>query len=373
MNFKRINIVLEDKVILTSIEIKNGKIYSIGKTADKEGFDYPEYYLVPGFIDIHIHGSNGADTMDGTEETFQIISESLIKEGTTSFLATTMTASKEAILTSAKIAKHAHYKGAQLLGLHVEGPFLHPLAKGAQNERYLTNPSVAFFDEINQYANIKVLTIAPELPHGLELIQHAANQGVVASIGHTKATYQEVLQAIKAGAKQVTHGYNAMTPFTHREPGVVGAMLLHNELNAELIADGIHVSKEAIQLLYRNKTKEHIILITDAIRAKNLKDGIYDLGGQDVHVCAEEARLTDGTLAGSILTMNHAIRNMKEFCAIPLQDAVYMATVTPAKTLGIYEQKGSIQEGKVADLVVLDQHFAVKKTIISGEIVYESN
>ncbi len=365
-------------VITTDIGIEDGKIAYIGngekeieKICDIDGI------LVPGFIDEHIHGAGGSDAMDATNEALQTISEYLAMEGTTGFLATTMTQSKENINNALKAAasaiKNGKFRGAEVLGVHLEGPFISPKHVGAQPLEYVLNPSVAEFEKFQRAAegNIKIVTLAPEENGGTELTEALKKQGVVASIGHTGATFSDVEKAVRSGARSVTHTYNAQTGLHHREAGVVGAAMLFNELNCEMICDGIHVSIPAIKLVIKNKPHDKFTLITDAMRAKGMPDGVSELGGQEVFVKGGEARLKDGTLAGSVLKMNVAIKNLVERVGVPFTDAVDFATANPAKNIGLFGERGSIEVGKRADFTVLKKDYEVEMTMVGGNVVYK--
>lgn len=352
-----------------------------GGTEGAEVISLPENATVfPGFIDEHIHGAGGADAIDGTVSALRTIAETIAEEGTTTFLATTMTQSKENILAALRAVKEyreaAPETGARLLGVHLEGPFITAAHKGAQPLEYVAKPDIDVFDEYNAASGnaIKIVTLAPEEEGALSLIAHLSSIGVVASLGHTGATCADIQEAVKAGAKNITHTYNAQSPLHHREIGTVGSALLFDELNAELIADTIHVSVPAIQLLVKCKPKEKLTLITDAMRAKGLvaADGESDLGGQVVIVKNGEARLKDGTLAGSVLRMNRAVQNLVEKAGVPLLQAVDYATINPAKSLGIDGEAGSIRVGKRSDFVILDDKFNVLYTVRGGNIVYRA-
>lgn len=332
--------------------------------------------VVPGFIDEHIHGAGGFDVMDGTEEALKVISYCLAKEGTTGFLATTMTQPRDRITQALKAVRVAvdngEMPGARVLGAHLEGPFLSLRHLGAQPVESVEDPSIARFNEYDAAAGgtIKIVTLAPETPGGEELIKYLSGKGVVASIGHSDATYSEVFVALKTGATSVTHLFNAQRGLHHREIGVVGSALLLDELNCELICDTIHLSVPAIKLALKNKPKDKITLITDAMRAKGLPDGESELGGQAVLVENGEARLRDGTLAGSVLKMNVAVKNLVEKCGVPFTEAIDCATANPAKNLGVFHRYGSITVGKKADLTVLDEDYNVLLTIVGGKVVY---
>lgn len=364
-------------LIKTDIAIEDGKIAAIGKL-DVEPIFETDGIVLPGFIDEHIHGAGGADAMDGTEEALQSISEYVAKEGTTGFLATTMTQSPENIGKALKNVKNVRekgeYKGAEVLGVHLEGPFISPKHVGAQPLEYVAKPAPETFDKYNELSggNIKIVTLAPEVEGGLDLVKHLKNIGVVASIGHTGAKFSDVEAAVAAGASNVTHTYNAQTPLHHREAGVVGAAMLFDELNCEMICDTIHVSVPAIRIFVKNKPHDKFTLITDAMRAKGMPDGLSELGGQQVFVKNGEARLADGTLAGSVLKMNVAIKNLVEKVGVSLTEAVDFASANPAKNLGLYDERGSIEVGKRADFAVMDKDFNILCTVVGGKVVYKA-
>ena len=364
-------------LIRTDFAIEDGKIAAIGKL-DVEPIFETDGIVLPGFIDEHIHGAGGADAMDGTEEALQTISEYVAKEGTTGFLATTMTQSPENIGKALKNVKNVRekgeYKGAEVLGVHLEGPFISPKHVGAQPLEYVAKPAPETFDKYNELSggNIKIVTLAPEVEGGLDLVKHLKSIGVVASIGHTGAKFSDVEAAVAAGASNVTHTYNAQTPLHHREAGVVGAAMLFDELNCEMICDTIHVSVPAIKIFVKNKPHDKFTLITDAMRAKGIPDGLSELGGQQVFVKNGEARLADGTLAGSVLRMNVAIKNLVEKVGVSLTEAVDFASANPAKNLGLYDERGSIEVGKRADFAVMDKDFNILCTVVGGKVVYKA-
>lgn len=364
-------------IVKTNIGIENGRIAYIGNEENIEPIFETDGIVVPGFIDEHIHGAGGADAMDGTVEALQTISEFLAREGTTGFLATTMTQSPENITNALKAVKKVRekgeYKGAEVLGVHLEGPFISPKHVGAQPLEYVATPDAELFDKYNEASgnSIKIVTLAPEVEGGLGLVKHLSNMGVVASVGHTGGKYADVVNAVAAGATNVTHTYNAQTGLHHREAGVVGAAMLLDELNCEMICDTIHVSVPAIKLVIKNKPHDKYTLITDAMRAKGMPDGKSELGGQDVFVNNGEARLADGTLAGSVLKMNVAVKNLVEKAGVPFTDAIDFATYNPAKNIGVLNERGTIEVGKRADLTVLNSDFEVLYTLVNGKIVYK--
>ncbi len=365
-------------LVKTDIAFEDGKIVAIGKLDDVEPIFDTDGVVLPGFIDEHIHGAGGADAMDGTEQALQTISEYVAKEGTTGFLATTMTQSPENIGKALKnvktVREKGEYKGAEILGVHLEGPFISPKHVGAQPLEYVAKPAPETFDKYNEISggNIKVVTLAPEVEGGLDLVKHLAKIGVVASIGHTGAKFSDVEAAVAAGATNVTHTYNAQTPLHHREAGVVGAAMLIDELNCEMICDTIHVSVPAIKIFVKNKPHDKFTLITDAMRAKGMPDGLSELGGQQVFVKNGEARLADGTLAGSVLKMNVAVKNLVEKVGVSFTDAVDFASANPAKNLGLYDERGSIEVGKRADFAVMDKDYNILCTVIGGKVVYKA-
>lgn len=379
--------VLENEVAESIyINIEHGKIKEIGPIealpshlTDVEKIEISKaQHVVPGFIDVHIHGAAGADTMDATIEALETMARALPAEGTTSFLATTITQKHESIenaLRNAALYLKGHNDSGKsdILGVHLEGPFINAKRAGAQPKEYIIDPDIELFKHWQELAegSIKLVTVAPELENGTNFVAYLHENDVIASIGHSDAIYEEMEKAVEAGAKQVTHLFNGMRGIHHREPGVAGSALLFKELMVELIADGIHVRPEVMKLVINAKGTEGMILITDAMRAKCLKNGIYDLGGQDVSVADGKALLADGTLAGSILKMNDSIKNILEAADISLPEAVQMASVNPAKQLKVYDTKGSISVGKDADIAILSNEYQVELTICRGEIAYK--
>ncbi|MDO7485681.1 N-acetylglucosamine-6-phosphate deacetylase [Peribacillus sp. NPDC096622] len=366
------------------IKVVDGKIAEVGPVSQYKQDDdakvitlSPDYQVIPGAIDIHIHGASNSDAMDATHEALSTMAETLPKEGTTSFLATTMTQSTQAIesalLNAGKYIENQTQEHAEIVGIHLEGPFISPARKGAQPEEYIVDPDVTLFKKWQEMAEnqIKLVTLAPEQPNGLDLAAHLRGTGVVASIGHSDATFNQIDEAIQAGTTHVTHLYNGMRGLHHREPGVLGAAYLRDELYVELIADGIHCRPEMVKLAYNQITSERMILITDSLRAKWLEKGTYDLGGQPVNVDETRATLSDGTLAGSILKMNDAIKNTLEYTDCSMTDIIKMTAENPAKQLRIFDRKGSIQVGKDADLVILNDRLDVEMTFCRGNLAFK--
>ncbi|MEB2631488.1 N-acetylglucosamine-6-phosphate deacetylase [Peribacillus frigoritolerans] len=366
------------------IKVVDGKIAEVGPASQYKQDDdakvitlSPDYQVIPGAIDIHIHGASNSDAMDATHDALSTMAKTLPKEGTTSFLATTMTQSTQAIesalLNAGKYIENQTQEHAEIVGIHLEGPFISPARKGAQPEDYIVDPDVTLFKRWQEMAEnqIKLVTLAPEQPNGLDLAAHLRGTGVVASIGHSDATYDQIDEAIQAGTTHVTHLYNGMRGLHHREPGVLGAAYLRDELYVELIADGIHCRPEMIKLAYNQITSERMILITDSLRAKWLEKGTYDLGGQPVNVDETKATLSDGTLAGSILKMDDAIKNTMKYTDCSMTDIIKMTAENPAKQLRIFDRKGSIQVGKDADLVILNDRLDVEMTFCRGNLAFK--
>lgn len=370
-----------------AVSIYDGKIKNIGHENDFYEKDFERIidaggkYLSPGFIDIHNHGNFGYDTMDATFEAMDSISRFHIKNGVTGFLATTMTSSLNKIKKAIKnVVDYIEFQSkedqskkqkAQVLGVYLEGPYFSQEKKGAQNPKHLRNPDVKELEEFLDISkkNIKIVSLAPELPGALEVIRYLKSKGVVVSVGHSNAVFSEVKDGIDKGITLATHLYNGMRGFSHREPAVVGAVLTDERVFCEMICDGIHLHKAAMDIAVQMKGKDKIVLISDAMMAAGLEDGEYQLGGQKVFVKNGEARMSDGGLAGSTLTLNKAVYNMVNIVNIPLQDAVRMASLNPAKVIGIDDRKGSIEIGKDADLIIFDGDINISTVIVMGNVV----
>ena len=331
-------------------------------------------YVSPGLIDIHIHGYLGEDTSDGNAEGIFKMANGVVKNGVTSFCPTTMTVSMDEINKALDVVRSLKtesktWQGAEILGVNLEGPFINPKKKGAQAETHIKKPDAKFI--IDNADIIKLATLAPEMEGGCEAIKEITqNSKVVVSVGHTDATFEETLEGIEAGATHITHLFNAQTPLHHRNPGVVGAALLKN-VTTELIADTFHVHKGIFELLARVKG-DNLVLITDCTRAGGMPDGEYTLGGQPIFVNGVKCLLEDGTIAGSVLKLNEAVKNYRDNTDLPFWKVVAAATLNPAKAIGVDNCKGSLEAGKDADIIITDSDFNIVKTIIGGEIKYEA-
>jgi len=373
------------KVIKNGIVIvDDGVIEYVGekeKAADLVSYNnvYRGEYIVPGFIDIHCHGGNGYDTMDSTYEALKEISKFKAKNGCTGFLATTVTSSMKdttkALKNVNEYNKQSPKKGAEILGIHLEGPFINAKQKGAQREDLIIPLSVEVMEKFIEKSNglIKIVTYAPELDIDFKFTSFLNNKGIIPSVGHSFADYETIISAIRFGLKSSSHIFNQMKGIHHREPGTVGAILTEENLFAEIIADCIHVHPAIVNLLVKVKGVDKIIIITDAMRAAGLQDGIYDLGSLKVVVKNSEAHLESGNLAGSTLTMNRAVKNMIEKVGINIKESVRMASLNPARLLGLDKDRGSLTPGKRADIAVLDDNFQVICTIKKGKVIYSKD
>ena len=378
MLLKNCKIIFLDKIEKGSLLIENGIIKEINpsETNDSNSIDCNGLYVSPGFVDVHIHGAGGHDTMDGTFEAINEISKTICKYGTTSFTPTTMTMSANDILksmTSIKKAKLEGTDGAIVLGAHLEGPFISPSAIGAQNPNFLIAPSFENFKSMTGDAmdSVVSITMAPEVAGAKELASQLTDMGIRCSIGHTKATYEEAIEGIKCGFCHSTHLFNAMTGFTHREPGVVGATF-ESDITTETISDGIHISYPSLRIAYKQKGIDKTLLVTDAMCACGMPDGTYALGGQPVIVKNGAARLENGALAGSVLTLNKAVKNILDNSEYKLYEIIKMASYNGAKFCKVDDKKGQIKENFDADLVIFDENIDVKMTIVGGKIVYNN-
>lgn len=342
-------------------------------TGASQHLDASGCYLVPGFIDVHIHGAHGHDLMDGDPQALAAIARFLVQHGVTAFLPTTMSAPHpqiEAALEGAARWLQSPVSGARVLGVHLEGPYLSPDYPGAQPPTALRPPD---FDEFRSYLDrgvIRLVTLAPELDGAASLVREARRRNIAVAMGHSAATYEQAQTGFDWGISQATHTYNAMVGLHHRTPGALGATLTDDRVYAQLIADNIHVHPAAMSILARCKTPARTILISDAMRATGLGPGRYDLGGLPVQVEGDTCRLESGALAGSLLTLDAGLRNFMAATGLPLAEAWVCTSHTPACALGIDDQFGAIEPGYMADLVLLDADCRVVATLLGGKVVY---
>lgn len=383
--------------ISTPVEtIENGVIliegHRIVKVGPKEKVKIPataavidnrDRLIVPGFIDMHIHGAAGHDLMEGTPDAVSAVAHYLARHGTTSFLATTVTASLERTLHAARglaeiiTASENSYgdseniAGAQPVGIHFEGPFINIKKRGAHPASQIQKPSIETMTRILDAAGgaARVVTLAPELDGALAVLEYVRARGLRVGIGHSNASYEEAERAIAAGATHAAHFYNAMRPFGHRDSGIIGAVLTDDRVSAELICDGVHVEPTAIRLLVKSKGLGRVILVSDSLSGAGMPDGNYRLGNFTVHVAGGVCRTVEGNLAGSTITLDAAVRSLATFTGESYQACLACATLNPARLLGIGKQKGVIAPGADADLAVLDKNHYVTQTYVRGRPV----
>jgi N-acetylglucosamine-6-phosphate deacetylase len=352
--------------------------------SETEVLDGKGLYAVPGLIDMHQHGCNGCDFCDGSMEAFHTIAKYQASNGITSVCATTMTLEETELtnilhefslyLDDLDKNEEKKYEGANLCGIYLEGPFISKNKKGAQNSTYIKKPDVEMYHRLQKVSGnrIKVVTVAPEMEGAMEFIDELkgdAKDPVVVSIAHTEATYEQALNALQKGATQVTHLYNAMPPLSHREPGVIGAALDAKDCYVELICDGIHIHPSVIRSTFRMFGEDKIILISDSMMATGLSDGVYSLGKQEVKVAGRTAQIaSSGAIAGSVTNLMDCVRFLVKNVGISLDIAIQCASVNPAKALGMDDQYGSIEHGKVANIVLLDQDLNLHGVILRGRV-----
>ncbi|MDX2075994.1 MAG: N-acetylglucosamine-6-phosphate deacetylase [bacterium] len=358
--------------------VQNGIIHKIGvcdapSTENVQHINANGQTLTAGFIDIHVHGGMGYEAMDATPQALNALSVFYAQHGVTAFLPTTWTASHDAILSAlTAISAMSETAGARILGAHIEGPYINPNKPGAQSTEHVRRADMTEFEAWHSTGVIKLMTIAPEFEENQRLIAFCTAHNIVTSAGHTDATYDDMRHAITLGLRHTTHTFNAMRPLHHREPGTVGAALLLPELRCEVICDGVHVHPQMVNLLWRMKGADGVILITDAVRGAGLADGTqYPLDGRVVTIRGGSAYLADNTLAGSTLTMDVALQNFIRFTGGTLDELWRCASLNAARALGVDDHMGSIREGNRADMVLLDPDLRVMMTIIGGKVVYE--
>ncbi|MGE5410634.1 MAG: N-acetylglucosamine-6-phosphate deacetylase [Clostridiales bacterium] len=365
-----------------TIVIEDGKIYELGKSTDvkipnhSEVIDISDRLIAPGFVDLLVHGGLGYGFTDGTYEGFEKISNYFLEHGSTTMLASLYAKPEEELLNNIRNLADYIFSNPEsnIKGIHMEGPYLNKEFKGAMNEEFLWTPTVESWRKMWGASRglIKLMTIAPELPGAIEVMRAAANDGVVLSIGHSMASYPEIELAIDNGAAHVTHMFNAMKPLHHRQPGVALGALLRDELKIELIADTYHVHPAVMEFLLKVKKASGIILITDSIKPGGMHEGEeFEFASQKVRMKGGKAMLDNGTIAGSSLTLNKAVKNMIEHAGAKVTEAIRMASLNGAKVLNIENSKGILAAGKDADLVILDEDYEVDMTILKGKIRYQ--
>jgi N-acetylglucosamine-6-phosphate deacetylase len=373
-------VLIEDRVIRAV-----GPREAISIPKDARTINVGERILAPGFVDVHIHGAAGHDVMEATPEALEAVAAFVLRHGTTSFLPTTLSAPSEVLLPSLEglgkairsFQGRASYGSpvAMPLGIHLEGPFLSAACRGVHPREHLQPPSLELFDQMLAAADgsVRILTLAPELEGAVELQRAAIERGVRVAIGHSNASHEQTVRAINAGAAHAVHVFNAMRPFAHRDPGILGAILTDDRILAEVIADGVHVAAPALRLLLRCKSPSRIALVTDGVSATGMHPGKHRLGRMELFVAAEPdtgelaCRSYEGKLAGSVLTQDSAVRNMMRLAGVTLREAVLMASYVPAQMVGVAERKGLLRPGFDADLVVFNPDGTVTGAMVGGE------
>lgn len=374
--FKNVNVVLEDKVIKGSLSFEGDRIFSF-EDPENVILEGENVYVCPGFIDEHIHGANGSDVMDASKSSLENMAKSLLQEGVTSFLATTMTESKEKILASCRTVKEymeEEHEGATILGLHLEGPFISLLHPGAQDPHYILKPDVPLLDEFVKASgnNVRLITFAYENDENSQFLEYCLKNNITPSIGHSDCKSALFKEGIAKGLSCVTHLFNAQRGFHHREVGISGEALLQDGVNVELICDTYHVCKDALSLVFKDKKKNEILMITDSCEAKYLPEGaLAHLGSQEIHVEGGVARLKDNTIAASILRLDQGLRNVRDLAkGYTYSDLINLVSLNPAKNLHLDKDYGSISPNKKANFAVLDKDFHVLMTVVNGKVVY---
>jgi len=376
---KNATVYAPDRVIdRGSVLVDEDRIAAVGTAADMTApagaavIDAAGLVLAPGFVELQLNGAFGRDFTE-TPSAIWKVGEQITRYGVTAFLPTIITSPLETVAAGQQVVtggRPAGYRGAVPLGLHVEGPFLNPKRKGAHNANYLRRPTLDAVAGWSPAAGISLVTMAPELPGALEVIDALAARGVAVSVGHSDATFDQAVAGFDAGARYGTHLFNAQSPLGHRDPGVPGALLSDDRMTVGFIADGVHTHRAIIKIVYQVLGPSRMSLVTDAMAALGMPAGMHKLGDYDVVVDATSARLPDGVLAGSILSLDQALRNVIEITGCTLADALAMMTTTPARLLGIEGDRGRIAPGCAGDLVLLSPDLHVRKTIVAGEVVY---
>jgi len=369
----------DDEIGRGTVVIEDGRILEVqeGVRPPPQAMvtELPNTTLVPGFIDIHVHGGGGFSLATPDPEEARSYARWVVARGVTSFVASVMAdtpAEGEVYLRAAAQAAGPVANGAELLGIHLEGPFVNAVCPGALPEGWLRTPDVGLFRRFADAAggHLRMLTLAPELAGARAILEEAAAAGCVVALGHSDASYEGAREAFAAGARHLTHAFNAMRPFHHREPGLLGAALESHAVTVELIADGVHVHPAAARLLLQAKGAENVALITDGVAPAGLSEGVFHTGGREARLSQGRVTLADGTIAGSAATMDVVVRNVVEWGLVPLADAVRMASTVPARVMGVDGRKGRIAPGYDADLVALDEELRVAMTWVGGQMLH---
>lgn len=367
------NSILKDAYII----INDGKIEEITKDYNGSFEDLSGMVISPGLFDTHIHGYGGYDVMDLKENSLIEISNGVVKMGVTSFLATTLTSSKSDLDEAVSLVwkQSEKIEGAKLKGIFLEGPFFTEKYKGAQNANYMTPPSTERIEELQKLSGglIKKVAIAPEYENSVDFIKDMRKMGIYVALGHSDASYDMARAAVEAGANIFVHTYNGMSGLHHREPGMVGAAMHMKEAYSELICDGHHVHPVSAEILMDVKGRDKITLITDCMMAGGMDEGQYMLGEYEVKVADGQARLESGSLAGSVLNLNDGVKNVVEWGAATIHEAIKMASYIPAKSLGLESEIGCIEKGRDADIIVMDRFLNLYRTYVDGVLKYENN
>lgn len=372
------NIILRDRIVEDKyLIIEDEKIIDIvdNISKDENFIDYSKYTIAPGFVDTHIHGYNNHDFMDKEDEAVFKISEGVVENGVTTFLATTLTGSEDDLTEVCKIVgeNYKDVKGAKIAGIFLEGPFLSLKYKGAQNPKYIIDADIDMLKNWQKVSGgiVRKIALAPEKKGAEEFIKEARKLGVYVALGHSDASYEDAYKAVQAGASIFIHTYNAMSPLHHRKPGMVGAALSLDDVFAELICDGHHVHPAVANVVMKARGKDEVVLITDCMMAGGMPEGPYKLGELDVEVKDGTARLKEGNLAGSILKLKDAVKNVVDWGIASPFEAIQMASQVPAISVGIEDVAGIIDRGRFADITVIDEDLDIVATYVDGDLKYE--
>jgi len=363
-------VVVEGEDILSVSDLEKAAVYN-----GFEIVDLGENFIAPGFIDLHLHGALGKDILDTDIESLKTIASFQARYGVTGFVGATMSTSVDSLVRALEEIKAAQSLSleSEILGVYIEGPFINVNKKGAHSSQFVGNLNEEDTNRILDALDglTAIIPLAPEIPQYLNLIPELKKRGVIAAIGHSNATYAQANESFKAGVSHATHLFNAMRDFHHREPGVVGAVLDSDAVTSEIIADGVHVHPASVRIAITQMGVNRICLVTDSVKASGLGNGVYEIGNSQVFVEGEKAVLLESnTLAGSVLSLNKAVKNVSKWCELSVPEVVKMVTLNPARILGLEKRMGSLKEGQQANLVMFDGEFNIKKTILKGREVY---